>query len=283
MLFVWKKVTREASPTDPEDEDTESFQKFLDEQQYSGKSIARYEKIFGEGYVSTGGQLTTTEFVAKLNLKTTDRVLDIGCGIGGGNFYMAKEFGASVVGIDLSTNMVLEAWKSATKPEHVVLDVEFEICDATKKEYPNESFDVVYSRDTILHIEDKLSLFKKFFKWLKPGGKVMISDYCCGSDKFSDRFQTYVTGRGYHLLSPPMYGQVLGDAGFSNVVVEDRTEQFIDILKSEVSRTLENKNEFVSETSIEDFNAIIEGWKAKIVRCQDGDQKWGFFMATKPE
>jgi phosphoethanolamine N-methyltransferase len=37
----------------------ESFQAFLDENQYSRKSILRYEKIFGPTYISTGGQETT--------------------------------------------------------------------------------------------------------------------------------------------------------------------------------------------------------------------------------
>ncbi|PON62194.1 S-adenosyl-L-methionine-dependent methyltransferase, partial [Parasponia andersonii] len=42
----------------------------------------------------------------------------------------------------------------------------------------DNSFDVIYSRDTILHIQDKPALFRSFYKWLKPGGKVVISDYC---------------------------------------------------------------------------------------------------------
>lgn len=37
------------------------------------------------------------------------------------------------------------------------------MADATKREYKPESFDVIYSRDTILHIPDKLALFKKFY------------------------------------------------------------------------------------------------------------------------
>lgn len=43
---------------------SDEFQQFLDENQYSSNSILRYEKIFGRGFVSTGG-LETTE-VGKL-------------------------------------------------------------------------------------------------------------------------------------------------------------------------------------------------------------------------
>ena len=38
---------------------SEEFQQFLDENQYSSNSILRYEKIFGRGFVSTGGLETT--------------------------------------------------------------------------------------------------------------------------------------------------------------------------------------------------------------------------------
>merc|ERR1712137_262930 len=147
-----------------------SFQLFLDTQQYSNRSIARYEKIFGDGYVSTGGQETTTEFVERLNLKKGDHVLDVGCGIGGGDFYMARDFGAVVGGIDLSSNMINFAIERAHK--YPGLDVKFDVRDATTVEYPENSFDVIYSRDTILHIEDKKALFANFLKWLKPGPTV---------------------------------------------------------------------------------------------------------------
>lgn len=40
--------------------------------------------------------------------------------------------------------------------------VQFEVADATKRTFPEGSFDVIYSRDTILHIDDKLALFKRF-------------------------------------------------------------------------------------------------------------------------
>lgn len=78
--------------------DSAEFQKFLDEQQYSRNGILRYEKIFGTDFVSTGGISTTREFVKMLKLKKGQKVLDVGCGIGGSAFHMNIEYGAHVEG-----------------------------------------------------------------------------------------------------------------------------------------------------------------------------------------
>lgn len=50
-------------------ENYDSFQAFLDENQYTRSGILRYERIFGPTYVSTGGAKTTEEFCRELNLK----------------------------------------------------------------------------------------------------------------------------------------------------------------------------------------------------------------------
>lgn len=193
---------------------------------------------------------------------------------------MAEKFGAEVIGIDLSKNMIQVALDRAK--ERKDLNVTFEVADATQVEYEPASFDVVYSRDVILHIKDKAALFENFFKWLKPGGIVMISDYCCGDGEPSERFQEYVAQRGYHLLTPAEYGKVLESCGFADVVAKDSTDRFVEVLTSELTRTKASKDEFIADTSQEDYDAIVNGWQAKIERCGDGDQKWGFFMAKKP-
>lgn len=68
-----------------------TIKEFFDHKQYSLNSILRYEKIFGTGFVSTGGAETTELFLKTLNLKENMRVLDVGCGMGGG-FYFSTQF-----------------------------------------------------------------------------------------------------------------------------------------------------------------------------------------------
>ncbi len=62
--------------------------KFDNHGQYSRTSILRYEKIFGDGYISTGGAATTDDLCARLgsSLRPGARVLDVGSGIGGAVF-----------------------------------------------------------------------------------------------------------------------------------------------------------------------------------------------------
>lgn len=93
-----------------------------------------------------------------MDLKPGQKVLDVGCGIGGGDFYMAENFDVHVVGIDLSVNMISFALERAIG---LKCSVEFEVADCTTKIYPDNSFDVIYSRDTILHIQvSKAKLLK---------------------------------------------------------------------------------------------------------------------------
>nr|XP_060614153.1 uncharacterized protein LOC132764257 [Anolis sagrei ordinatus] len=258
-----------------------TVQKFLDTEQYAARSIRRYEWIFGPGFVSTGGLRTTKELLELLNLKPSQKVLDVGCGIGGGDFYMAKEFGVEVLGMDLSHNMIEMALERAQKETGSL--VQFEIGDATRRTFPEGSFDVVYSRDTILHVADKASLFQRFLSWLKPGGQLLISDYCCGPRPWSRVFTEYVNQRGYSLLTPEEYGQVLQEAGFVQVKALDHTERMLLALNQELEELEKSREPFIQEFSGIEFESMASGWRAKLGRCADGDQRWGLFWALKPQ
>lgn len=271
-------------------QNSQEFQKFLDTNQYSWKGVTLYEEIFGKTWVSTGGEETTERFIRDhlredlVKVQNGARVLDIGCGSGGSAFYMARRFGAHFLGVDLSSNMIELAKVYRAKQEPAVQHrCQFRVEDATTMPYPENFYDVLYSRDTILHIEDKKSLFEDFYKTLKPGGLLFITDYCHGEPSgHTQRFKDYVKQRGYILKTVPEYGKILESAGFTEVEAIDGTDYFVEILNTELARFVPQKAMIEKEYSLADYNKIVDGWNDKLVRCADGDQKWGIFVARKP-
>jgi len=255
----------------------------LDDIQYTKKRILRYEWMYGETFVSTGGLRTTQDFCRRLRLGPSTRVLDIGVGTGGSAFYLAREFGCHVTGVDLSRNMVAIAEERRLKlSEEMQTRLDFHIGDITAVDYPASSFDIIYSRDTVLHIADKLTLYRRCLSWLKPGGQLLISDYCQGQGELSPEFVQYRTQRGYHLLTVPEYGRVIQEAGFENVEAIDNSKYYLEILNQEVSRFKAQKEDFLKTFSSKDYEDIVEGWQNKIRRVTQGSQVWGLFQANKP-
>ena len=60
---------------------------------------------------------------------------------------------------------------------------------------------------------------------LKPGGQLLISDYCRAAAAPSPGFAAYISQRGYDLHPVADYGAMLQAAGFVDVQAEDRTWQ----------------------------------------------------------
>jgi len=193
---------------------------------------------------------------------------------------MHELHGVEVFGLDLSANMVSIAWERALKKKEET-NVHFQIADVMKSKFEANSFDVIYSRDTILHIDDKQTLFSLFKYWLKPGGKVFITDYSCGPKPWSDDYAQYVAQRGYNLLTPQEYGNLFVQLGYENVKAIDETPMFIECLERELVRFEKIKTEFEKEFTTEDFDYLVTGWKDKVVRSNSGNQRWASIYAEK--
>ena len=67
-------------------------QDFLDSSQYLEASILQYESVYGEDFVSPGGREMAVELISRMALTPGARVLDVGCGLGGSAFVMARDF-----------------------------------------------------------------------------------------------------------------------------------------------------------------------------------------------
>jgi phosphoethanolamine N-methyltransferase len=255
--------------------------KFDNHGQYSRTGILRYEMVFGEHYVSTGGAATTADLCARLgpSLRPGVRVLDVGSGIGGAAFHLAQTYGAKVTGIDLAEEMVVIAVERAAQLG-LAESVTFLLGDVLETSFP-EPFDIVWSRDAFMHIPDKPRLFSRLFQLLAPQGRLVITDYARGKTPGSPEFERYIETTGYSVVEPNQYGKLLQAAGFVDVVVDDATARFVEILKRETDQLVANRGSFLASFSEQDLNYLVERWAMKVRFCDAGDMKWGIYLASK--
>lgn len=91
------------------------------------------------------------------------RVVDLGCGMGYFSRYARENGAASVLGIDVSENMIARA-KSSTSDDAI----EYQISDLDTLELPSASFDLAYSALTFHYIEDFSRLVRMIYQSLNP-------------------------------------------------------------------------------------------------------------------
>lgn len=121
-----------------------------------------------------------------------------------------------------------------------------------------------------------------FQKWLKPGGKVLITDYMVGEKEHTEEFKRYLADRQYGLRPLREYEKAAKSAGFEKVVVEDITDQLKNLIIMELNRAEENKDEFIQMFPDADYEHLVQGWRNKIGYIDAGDHKWGVIKAMKP-
>lgn len=116
-----------------------------------------------------------SEVVRVAQIKKGMKILDAGCGVGGGAIYIAKHTGATGVGISITPEQIVDAKLNAIR--HGVQSlVDFEVMDFTKTSFPKNYFDVVFGIESVCHAYPKEKFLKETYRILKPGGLLYISD-----------------------------------------------------------------------------------------------------------
>lgn len=98
------------------------------------------------------------------------RVLDLGCGFGWASRWMHEQGAASVLGFDISENMILRA-----KAYAIDAGIEYRVADIENVELPPASFDLAYSALTFHYIRDLQRLMQMLHQALVPGGRLVFT------------------------------------------------------------------------------------------------------------
>eukprot|EP00343_Euplotes_focardii_P008993 CAMPEP_0205824822 /NCGR_PEP_ID=MMETSP0206-20130828/22864_1 /ASSEMBLY_ACC=CAM_ASM_000279 /TAXON_ID=36767 /ORGANISM="Euplotes focardii, Strain TN1" /LENGTH=351 /DNA_ID=CAMNT_0053123309 /DNA_START=85 /DNA_END=1140 /DNA_ORIENTATION=+ len=120
------------------------------------------------------------DFVAnKLRVGDMDRVLDMGCGVGGPLRGVVKRTGANVTGLTINEFQVerARAITSGLTP-YMQARCHFELQNYMDvKGLEENAYDAAFYMESSLHCEDHTKTFKEAFRLLKPGGRLVALEY----------------------------------------------------------------------------------------------------------
>jgi SAM-dependent methyltransferase len=164
------------------------------------------------------------QHVARLNLSSASRLLDLGCGPGGPLAFVVGMVRCHGIGVDLSAEAITAARARATA---MGLDelVTLQVADLNLSlPFADHSLDAVMSLDVILHLRDRASLFCDVARLLAPGGRFVFTDAGVISGPVSDAEILLRSSYGSAQFVPPGSNeQLLERAGLRLIEQLDAT------------------------------------------------------------
>lgn len=209
----------------------------MTDEHYPQQMIDMLEALWGEGFLSPGGPEEVARVLEGHDIAGRS-VLDIGCGAGGIDIALVARHGAGyVTGLDVEDSVLSHARGLIAKAG---LSGRIGLVKAAPGPlpFPPGTFDVVFSKDSIIHIPDKSALMAEVFRILKPGGWFIASDWLIGTDDISPRMAEYIAAEGldFGMATPARYRSAMEAAGFGNIRTRSRNEWYRTQARRELER-----------------------------------------------
>ena len=232
-------------------------------------------------------QCNLTDTLADLaSISASDKIVDIGCGMGGSSIRLAKMRGCDVTGVTLSP--VQRHWATmSSKINRVGERTRFLAEDAEKVVFDDDCFDVMWSVECTEHLFDKRDFFRKAYDWLRPGGRMAICVWFEGEDTTRDDHRKQCENVCERFVCPSLatrddYVSWMTEHSMRivhNVDWTDRVTRTWEICKQRVERTGVRYLARILDREQVDF---IDGFESLLNAYRSGAMQYGAIVAEKP-
>ena len=129
------------------------------------------------GRIAKGYERGAGEFVARLGLAPGESVLDVACGTGNSTLPAAR-LGATVSGIDISPNLLVQAQSRAVRER---LSISFDLGNAEEMPYTRGSFQTVVTMFGAMFAARPERAAAELLRVTRPGGRIVMANWTPGS------------------------------------------------------------------------------------------------------
>ncbi len=213
------------------------------------------------------------------------KALDIGCGLGGVALYLAEEYGMEVTGLEVNPWMVIEANKRI--PEHLKKKLDFLLTTSNSGwPLPSNSFDVIYSKGVLTHLETKDEVLQECQRLLKEDGLLVINDWLSSEEKqWGENIAKLVELENLALYpeSESGYREVLEQGGFTIRSVRDESPVYLRFNRQIANRLKDpaRRSALLRIFSEEELEASIVGYESIAKAIETGELRVLRFIAQK--
>ena len=253
--------------------------------QYSRAFIDALQFVWGEGFLSPGGPEEGAALLAGETL-AGKRVLDIGAGVGGIDaLLVASHRAGEVVGIDVEP-LLIESARSLIARRRLADRISFQLVDPGPLPFADASFDVVFSKDAIVHIPDKAALYREVLRVLRPGGRFLASDWLFAEGaETSPAVVAWLAGSPltFAYVTPEAAKEALVGAGLAEVAIVERTSVLRALNREEVTTLAGPARERLAAlVGAEMAEQRLHGARARQTVLDQGDLRPCHLKGSKP-
>jgi ubiquinone/menaquinone biosynthesis C-methylase UbiE len=159
--------------------------------------------------------------------RSDEKVLDLGCGLGGPGRFLVDQYGCSVVGVDLLP-LRIDIAQALTERVGLSDRISYRVADATDLGVDSASFAQVWMLDVSMHIRDKQALFAEIARVLQPGGLLVMHEQ---TGPLPDAMRPVMRQAPYIAPSLPQLIRYVEGAGLRLLTWRDTTELVVEYFR----------------------------------------------------